>query len=383
MIIDFKFSLKYKFFLFPIILLFIVFNNFPLLKLHSSQGDNDKKVSIEYLDNLPVNDYIVGPGDSLDIIISRELNLFSKVTVDGEGTIYLPRLERVYVNGLTINELNSILNKAYLKFIKFPTVETIVTEYRPIRVFVNGEVINPGLITIDGSLSLKSTKTEDNNLNIFSNQESRRNNGSNFFPSVFDAIRASGGITKFSDLKNVQVIRKNSISNGSGRISTTLNFEDLLVAGENSQNIRIYDSDIILVKKSDEPNLNLLKKAMLSNLNPRFIEVFVTGRVNRPGRQRISKASVLSDAIDIAGGAKILRGPVTFIRFESDGSIDKRKMNLTKRQRGKFRNPNLRDGDLILVGDNVLTTTNEVITEFTSPFVGIFSTYGLIKAITD
>ena len=118
MIIDFKFSLKYKFLLFPIILLFIVFNNFPLLKLHSSQGDNDKKISIEYLDNLPVNDYIVGPGDSLDIIISRELNLFSQVTVDGEGTIYLPRLERVYVNGLTINELNSILNKAYF-FRKF------------------------------------------------------------------------------------------------------------------------------------------------------------------------------------------------------------------------------------------------------------------------
>ena len=383
MIIDFKFSLKYKFFLFPIILLFIVFNNFPLLKLHSSQGDNDKKISIEYLDNLPVNDYIVGPGDSLDIIISRELNLFSEVTVDGEGTIYLPRLERVYVNGLTINELNSILNKAYLKFIKFPTVETIVTEYRPIRVFVNGEVINPGLITLDGSLSIKSKNAENNNLNIFSNQESRRNNTSYYFPSVFDAIRASGGITKFSNLKNVQVIRKNSVSNGSGKITTTLNFEDLLVAGENSQNIRIYDSDIIIVKKSDEPNLNLLTKAILSNLNPKFIEVFVTGRVNRPGRQKISRASVLSDAIDMAGGAKILRGPVTFIRFESDGSIDKRKMSLTKRQRGKFRNPNLRDGDLILVGDNVLTTTNEVITEFTSPFVGIFSTYGLIKAITD
>ena len=383
MIIDLKFSLKYKFLLFPIILLFIVFNNFPLLKLHSSQGDNDKKISIEYLDNLPVNDYIVGPGDSLDIIISRELNLFSQVTVDGEGTIYLPRLERVYVNGLTINELNSILNKAYLKFIKFPTVETIVTEYRPIRVFVNGEVINPGLITLDGSLSLKSTNTEDNNLSIFSNQDSRRNSSSYFFPSVFDAIRASGGITKFSNLKNVQIIRKNSVSNGSGKITTTLNFEDLLVAGENSQNIRIYDSDIIIVKKSDEPNLNLLTKAILSNLNPKFIEVFVTGRVNSPGKQRISRASVLSDAIDMAGGAKILRGPVTFVRFESDGSIDKRKMKFTKRQRGKFRNPNLRDGDLILVGDNVLTTTNEVLTEFTSPFVGIFSTYGLIKAITD
>lgn len=383
MIINFKFSLKYKFFLFPFILLFIVFNNFPLLKLHSSQGDNHKKISIEYLDNLPANDYIIGPGDSLNIIISRELDLSSKAIVDGEGTIYLPRLKRVYVDGLTINELNSLLNKAYLKFIKFPTVETIVTEYRPIRVFVDGEVINPGLITLEGSLSLKNTNNEDNNLNIFSNQESRNSNFSYFYPSVFDAIRATGGITKFSDLKNIQIIRTDSVSNGSGKITTTLNFEDLLVLGQNSQNIRIYDSDIIKVNKSNEPNLNLLTKAILSNLNPKFIKVFVTGRVNRPGTQRVSRVSVLSDAVDTAGGAKVLRGPVTFIRYEPDGSIDKRKITLTKRQRGQFRNPNLKDGDLIIVGNNMITTANEIITEFASPFAGIFSTYGLIKAIND
>ena len=104
--------MKNKFFLFTYILIFILFNNFPLLKLHSSLIDGDKKISIEYLEDLPANDYIIGPGDSLNIIISRELELFSIVTVDGEGTIYLPRLQRVYVNGLTINELNSLLNKA-------------------------------------------------------------------------------------------------------------------------------------------------------------------------------------------------------------------------------------------------------------------------------
>ena len=204
-----------------------------------------------------------------------------------------------------------------------------------------------------------------------------------YFPTVFDAIRASGGITQYSNLKNIQIIRKDNISNGSGKITTTLNFEDLLRLGKNSQNIRIYDSDIIKVKRSNEPNTNLLTSAILSNLNPRFIKVFVTGRVNRPGSQTVSRVSVLSDAIDMAGGAKIIRGPVTFIRFESDGSIDKRKLKLTKNNRGKYNNPNLRDGDLILVGNNILTSTNEVIQEFTSPFIGIFSTYGLIKAISD
>ena len=118
-------------------------------------------------------------------------------------------------------------------------------------------------------------------------------------------------------------------------------------------------------------------------MNPRFIKVFVSGRVNNPGTQTVSRASVLSDAIDMAGGARILRGPVTFLRFNADGSVDKRKMSLTKNRRGQFNNPNLRDGDVIIVGDNILTATSQIMTEITRPAVGFFSTYGLIKALSD
>ena len=374
--------MKKKFFIYPYILLFIAFNNLQFLNLRASQVNSDKKLSVEFFNNLPSNDYIIGSGDSLKIIISREIGLNADVTVDGEGTISLPKLKRIFVSGLTINELNSLLNQAYLEFIKFPNVETVVSRYRTIRVFVDGEVVSPGLQTLSGALTLN--KIGDGNLSIFDNINNESSDNVNFFfPTVFDAIRESGGITQYSDLKNIQIIRKDNISNGSGKLTTTLNFEDLLRFGENSQNIRIYDSDIIKVKKSEKPNLDILSKAILSKLNPRFINVVVSGRVNRPGAQTVSRASVLSDAIEMAGGAKVLRGPITFIRFESDGTIDKRKLRLTKNKRGKYSNPNLREGDVIIIGNNLLTSTNEVLQEFTSPLVGIFSTYGLIKAISD
>ncbi len=382
------FDLTNKFFVFPYIFLFIIFNNLSLLKSYSSEIEIDRKLSVEFLDQLPTNDYIVGPGDTLNVVVSRDLGISDKVTIDGEGTINLPRLERVYVSGLTINELNLLLNKAYLKFIKFPNVETFVSNYRPVRVFVNGEVVNPGLQTLSGSLSLSRDKGSAN-IDLFQTNNNKSTSintfgGTNYyFPTVFDAIRASGGITKYTDLRNVQIIRKDTISNGSGKKTTTLNFEKVLISGDNSQNLRIYDSDIIILKKTSESNTKLLAKAILSNLNPRFINVFVSGRVNRPGQQTVSRASVLSDAIDMAGGAKVLRGPVTFIRFNSDGTIDKRKIRLTQSRRGQFNNPNLRDGDLILVGHNILTSTNEVLSEMTTPFTGILSTYGLIKAVSD
>tara|TARA_B100000212_G_scaffold338962_1_gene316484 strand:- start:1684 stop:2817 length:1134 start_codon:yes stop_codon:yes gene_type:complete len=368
---------------------------YPSYGLVKEANTNSKiDLNIDYLDNLPINDYILGPGDKIKIIVSREYEeLSSTTTIDGEGTIYVPRLNRIYVEGLTLNELNKILNKAFRKFVKFPAVEVQVIEYRPIRVFVQGEVENPGLQLLEGSFFVNNFIKKDSELSEAKRAEIdtgniRRSTSQNykttFFPTVFDALRESGGITHFSDLSNIKLIRRNNLSNGSGKIQTTLNFEDVLTTGDTSQNIRIYDSDVIIVGKSDTDNKAFLRKAILSNLNPKFIEVFVTGRIKRPGLTKVSKANVLSDAVDIAGGAKVLRGPVTFLRFNNDGTIDKRKFGFSgNATRGSYENPYLKSGDLIVIGDYPLASINQIITEFTSPIVGMFSTYGLIKAIND
>ena len=85
----------------------------------------------------------------------------------------------------------------------------------------------------------------------------------------------------------------------------------------------------------------------------------------------------------MAGGAKVLKGPTTFVRFNNDGTIDRRKFNLNRRaKRGSYKHPLLKEGDLIIIGESLLTSTNQVLTEITSPFLGIFSTYGLVKAIS-
>ena len=383
--------LRSKYFLVSIFFLLnssLIFNISLFAEVNSSKNKFQVDLGPEYLNYLPLNDYIIGPGDSLTVSISRDYpELFSDSNVvDGEGTIYLPRLNRVYVSGLTVNELNNILNKAYQKFVKYPDVEVTLQAYRPIRVFVEGEVESPGLKTLEGSISINQSISRFSNISSVPSTSQLSSNFENtyFFPTVFDAIQSSGGITEFSDLSNIQVIRKNKISAGGGEITTTLDFRSLLTSGDKSQNIRIYDSDIIKIKKSDKSNRNLLTKAVLSNLNPKFLSVFVSGRVNIPGSTLVSKASVLNDAIDMAGGAKVLKGPTTFVRFNNDGTIDKRKFNLNKRaKRGSYKNPLLKEGDVIIIGESLLTSTNQVLTEITSPFLGIFSTYGLIKAIGD
>ncbi len=370
----------------------------PLISSENNKELEKKnfKINKSYLKQLPANDYIIGAGDVLKIIISRDYpELTSTTSVNGEGLIYLPKLKKIYVNELTINEITSLLNDAYREFVKFPSVEVNVVQYRPIKVLVEGEVGFPGLKILNGSRTLSSSSPNpvlDNSLDI-GKLENQINNSEQFnnmnlvnyyFPTVFDAIQAASGVTEYSNLKNIQIIRKNSISNGGGKVQTNLNFQDFLEKGDGSQNIRIYDSDIIKVSRNDSPNSLIFRKAISSNLNPRYISVFVTGRVERPGYIKISRASVLTDAIDVAGGVKTLKGPVKFLRFNNDGSIDKRKFRyLSRATRGSFKNPVLRNGDLIVVDDSLLNLSSELLSEITAPFLNIFTTYSLIEAISN
>ena len=348
--------------------------------------NNQNQLNDNYLYNLPSNDYIIGAGDKLNISVSRDYpELTTLVTVDGEGTIYLPKLNRLFVKNLTTTELNNLLNEAYAKFVRFPDVEVLVTEYRPIRVQVKGEVENPGLHTLKGAFTVipkKTTKDGPVLIGLDNAILDTPKGLSYFFPTLFDVIRASGGITEYSDLSNIKIIRKDNLSNGGGKITTEINYENMIKNGDNSPNIRIYDSDIIIIRKREKPNSMMLGQASLYNLNPKYINVFVTGRVNMPGKLEIPQASVLTDAVALAGGSKIIKGPLTFIRFNSDGTYDKRKFryrNSTKR--GSYKNPKLKNGDLIFIGESFATATTQIIGELTSPIRGIISTYALLEVL--
>ena len=276
--------------------LFILSNFCPLYASSEIEENNLNNIGLEYLKKIPSNDYILGPGDQLVINVSRDIpELASVVTIDGEGTIYLPRLKRIYVQGLSVNELNATLTEAYKSYVKFPSIETVVQSYRPISVSVQGEVGDPGMIFLSGAF-----------LGI--SQQPSTNDNKFFFPTLFDAIREAGGITVFSDLTDIQVIRENNLSNGGGKIVANINFQEVINSNNKSNNIRIYDSDIIRVKRLDKPNNSLLKKASLSQINKKIINVFVVGRVKRPGSTPVSSASVLSDSIVMAGGTKVLKG---------------------------------------------------------------------------
>ena len=128
----------------------------------------------------------------------------------------MKRLGRIYAAGLTVEELTKILNKEYAEYVKNPSVKLTVIRYRPIKIYISGEVENPGYYVLQGNYSdfLNERETNAPQISgIFPNDlEDIKSSPdlifNNFFPSLFYAIRKSGGVSINADLKNVEVTRK-------------------------------------------------------------------------------------------------------------------------------------------------------------------------------
>ena len=351
-------------------------------------------INIEQRRQVRFDSYVLGPGDGLQIEVIDIPELSGTYSIGPDGTLYLPRLRAVYASGLTIETLRSFLTQQYTAFVKRPRLYVRPVAYRPIRVYVGGEVKRPGYYQLSGvtgsfqqpgNVSNQGSKSNLDNLSIAEAQSG--NLASSPFsqtalPTVFDALRNAQGLTPFSELRKVSVTRKLPEDEGGGKVRTELNFLGVITNGDESQNLRLFDGDVVVVAKSDEILRDQLLKAGQTNIRPQFVQVFVSGRVKQPGPQILPQASTLNQALISAGGPKFLKGKVEFVRFTREGEVDRRIFNYNPGAAAEnFSNPVLMAGDIIRVNESVLTGTLNVIDEVTTPFAGVFGTYALIKGV--
>jgi polysaccharide export outer membrane protein len=94
--------------------------------------------------------------------------------VYSDGTVILPLLKSVYIEGLTIQELSTKLTNDYREFLKAPYVKASIKNH---KIFVLGEVVNRGVVPIEGETI-----------------------------SVIEAIARSGGLTDHAIRSQVRVI---------------------------------------------------------------------------------------------------------------------------------------------------------------------------------
>jgi polysaccharide export outer membrane protein len=346
--------------------------------------------------------YLIGPGDALEVELQDIPEYSGVFSIGPDGTMYLPRLRGLYVEGLTVEELRYFLTQQFATYARNPQVFVRPVAYRPIRVYVGGEVRRPGYYylageqTLDdsglaGAASASLTSATSSRSTALANPAALRPQVSARairLPTVFDAIRAGQGVTPFSDLASVSVTRRQPLSAGGGKIRTSLNFLSLITEGDESQNIRLFDGDMVVVGKSPVVLREQILRAAETNLSPELIEVFVSGRVKNTtitgaqgrGAVQLLQGSSLNQAIAAAGGPRLLRGNVEFLRFNRDGSTDRRLFGYdATAAAGSQKNPVLMTGDVIRINDSMLSASVEVLNEITGPVLTLYSLYRIFQ----
>lgn len=206
---------------------------------------------------LPHQDYRLGPGDIINVTVwdHPELTIpagsfrsaeSSGTLVNEDGSIFYPYVGVIDVNGMKVSELRDLLSKRLSRVIERVQLDIRVIAFRSKRVYVVGEVKNPGVQAI-------------NDIEM----------------TMLEAINRAEGFTDLADHGNVLLTRDGQTY----RVDVQSLYED----GDVTQNVLLEAGDIVNVPDSQ------------------FNKVFVLGEVLKPGsyvmnKRRITLAEALADA---------------------------------------------------------------------------------------
>ncbi len=218
--------------------------------------------------------YTLGPGDriALDIFGVPEFSKEYQVLVD--GTLNLPIIRSVSIQGLTLQQAATVITKRYEPFINVPVVTVTLMVARPLNIGVAGEVTRPGSYKI--------------------NPVREGTGGGVKFPTLMEMLQLAKGVTSAGDMRSIQIRRPRR---GGPEQVTTVNLQDFLDTGNLRQDVTIRDGDTIFVPTASALNTQEVRQRASANFSADItkpIGVVIVGEVNRPGPYTVSASDLRS-----------------------------------------------------------------------------------------
>jgi len=164
-------------------------------------------------------DYLIGPGDSINIIVWRNPEVSMSVPVRPDGKITTPLVEDLPASGKTSTELARDIEKALAKFIQQPVVTVVVSSFvgtygEQIRVI--GQAARPQALPYRRDMSL------------------------------MDVMIAVGGTTEFAAGNRASLIR--TIDGKQQKFNVRI--DDLVKDGDISANVPVRPGDVLVIPES-------------------------------------------------------------------------------------------------------------------------------------
>ncbi|QNI97096.1 polysaccharide biosynthesis/export family protein [Synechococcus sp. RS9902] len=315
--------------------------------------------------------YLVGPGDLFNLTVFDAKELSGKLEVLNDGSISLPFVGSINVEGLTINQTIDKIRLNLARILLRPDITLSLVTPRPVRIALIGEVEQPGLYT----LGTRETLGTEGAVRV----------SVTGLPTIVDAIQKAGGITQEAKLDGV-ILKRRTQKKSDQYSELTLDLIDLMLRGDQTQNPFLYDGDVIEIPKDKKLSAEIIKIAAI-NLSPQTIEVNVIGEVEKPGRLRVNSNTTLTQAILIAGGSHQYRAnerKVELVRMSRNGTatLNKFKLNL-KEGVSSDKNPILKNGDTIRVKRNLFAKSTDILNEVSGPMGDIMTAISLYNMTDD
>ncbi|MDD5611575.1 MAG: polysaccharide export protein [Gallionella sp.] len=167
----------------------------------------------------PRHEYLIGPGDNLNISVWRNADISTSVPVRPDGNITIPLVEDMPAAGKTSSQLARDIEKTLSKYIQDPIVTIIVTGF-----------VGPysEQIRVIGQASKPQALPYRNNM------------------TILDVVIAVGGITEFAAGNRTRLIRN---YNGQQQ-EFIVRLDDLVKDGDISANIEMRPGDIMVIPES-------------------------------------------------------------------------------------------------------------------------------------
>ena len=197
--------------------------------------------------DIPVpSNYVIGPGDTVEIALYGASNLQFKLTVSREGLLNIPDIGPISVAGQNYSEMVQMLHQEIKRTRVGVKANITMGPLRSIRIFVMGEANRPGSYTV----SSLSTMT--------------------------NALFVSGGVSSSGSLRLIELKRQ-------GNSLGFFDLYELLLNGDTSGDLRLQPGDVIFIPPVGDT-------------------VGIAGKVRRPGIYELKRETNVGRLIDMAGG---------------------------------------------------------------------------------
>ncbi|ORJ58779.1 SLBB domain-containing protein [Geothermobacter hydrogeniphilus] len=237
-------------------------------------------------------DYVLGPGDQVQVQLYGNLNENYTFTVDRDGAINLPKLGPLQVAGQKFAAVRKLLSSRVETELVGVKANVSLGELRSMRIFVLGNVRRPGSYVVSS------------------------------LTTMTNALFVSGGIKPIGSLRDIQLKRR-------GKLINRLDLYDLLQKGDTSGDVRMLPGDVLFVP----------------HIGP---TVGVAGEVRRPAIYELKGAATVADALQLAEGLlpTAQKNAGQIVHINSSGL---RTLQDVSFEAQKDLDAKLKDGDLIRV----------------------------------